>query len=364
MSKLIKTDFKNLYYRLNSKGLKVFVAVIYNDDKRYTKTLGILKIIQAKKQLKSFRLDIESQLNDFTFKDIFNEYISIAADLQSIKEIKTKISYFNNHLIKLHNKNIEHIKYSDCQTIINDIINKGLKPKTAKNIKAIIQVVFNFAIKQNYIDTNPATIVEIPKFDNRQYLKISFKQAKELVKQINLCTNEVIRDILILGLHGRRLGECLNLQWNQINLDDKVYSLPYQKNKAKRNMLFNMTNSLYSMFKNRYKFALDNETYSKDDYVFLNPKTLTKYSDISKTFKKVKKASGIEISDFRFHDFRHLLGTYTINELHQPIEAVSHTLGHTNIVTTQIYITKNQDTSREVCEEYLDLLNSRVNDVK
>ncbi len=356
MSTLHKTDIKNLYYRLNSKGLKVYVANIYKDDKRFSKTLGILKLIQAKKQLKLFRLDVESQVTDLTFKDVFNEYIELAANLQSQKEIKTKISYFNNHLVKLHNINIDHIKYSDCQTVINDILEKGLKPKTAKNIKADIQVVFNFAIKQNYIDSNPATIVDIPKFDNTQYLKISKLQAIELSKQIRLCENDVVRDIMILGLHGRRLGECLNLQWNQINLDDKVYSLPYQKNKAKRNMQFNMTNELYVMFKNRYKIALDDETYSKDDYVFLNPRTMTKYSDISKTFKKVKLASGIDIADFRFHDFRHLLGTYSINELHLPIESVSHALGHTNISTTQIYITKNKDTARVVGEQFLDLL--------
>ena len=356
MPKLIKTNYPNLYYRLNSKGLKVYVAIVTKDKKRYKKTLGILKLNQAKKQLNYFRLDIESQLSTFTFADVFKEYIDLSLHIQSKKQIDTNRYNFKNHLRSLHNKQIDHIRYSDCQAVINSVLNKGLKPKTAKNIKALIQVVFNFAIKQNYTDHNPALNVVIPKFDNKQYLKISLDQAKELVKQIYLCENSVVRDICIFGLHGRRLGECLDLQWFQVNLCDRTYSLPYQKNKAKRDMQFSLTDSLYDMFKNRYKIALDLDNHSPDDYVFLNPNTLTRYTDISKTFKKIKIASGINPSDFRFHDFRHLLGTYAINELHIPIEAVSHTLGHTNISTTEMYVTKDKDTARVVGESFLNYL--------
>jgi len=353
---LIKTDFKNLYYYYNSKKLKIYVAVIYKDKKRYKKTLGFINITKAKKELNLYRLDVENQSTELTFSDVFKEYMSISILLQSKGELKAKQSYFDNHIKSLHNININHIKYSDVQKVINDIIDKGLALKTAKNVKATIQVVFNFAIKQNYTEHNPATIVIIPSFDNKQYLKISIIQAKKLVENIFLCKNIPVRDIMILGLHGRRLSECLNMQWFQINLDEKFYSLPHQKNKAKKNMQFSMTDTLYSMFKNRYKIALDSDTYSSDDYVFLNPNTLTKYTDISRTFKKVKIASDIEISDFRFHDFRHLLGTYSINELNIPIELVSHTLGHTNIATTEIYITKNKTSSKTVNDSYLKLL--------
>jgi len=356
MAKLIKSNYPNLYYKINSKKLRIYIAIITIDKKRYKKTLGILTLTQAKRELKSFRLDIETQLSDLTFADIFNEYIDLVEPLQSKKQITTNRYNFKNHLQPLHLKQLAHIKYSDCQDIINSVLAKGLKPKTAKNIKGLIQVVFNFAIKQNYIDHNPATVVEIPRFDNKQYLKINISQAKELYKQIKLCSNTVIRDILIFGLHGRRLGECLNLQWYQINLDEKFVTLPYQKNKAKRDMQFAMTDELYDMFKERYKIALDDDTCSPSDYVFLNPQTFTKYTDISKTFNKIKLASGIEPLDFRFHDFRHLLGTYSINVLNLPIEAVSHTLGHTNITTTQMYVTKNKDTAKRVGESFIGLL--------
>ena len=363
MSDLVKTPFKNLYYRLNSQGLKVYIAMFYKDKKRYKKTLGVIKLVRAKKELKLYRLDVESQLTDLTYEDVFLEYVDSVRLLQTNKEIKTKISIFNNHLQKISKIDITHIKYMDCQKVINNALDNGLAPKTAKNIKAVIQVVFNFAIKQEYCDSNPATLIEIPKFDNKQYLKISINDAKELYRNILLCPNPVVRDIMILGFHGRRLSECLELQWYQINLDDKFYTLPYQKNKSKKHLEFSMTDTLYSMFKDRYKSALDNDMYSGDDYVFVNPNTLTKYTTITKSFKRVKINSGIPIEDFRFHDFRHLLGTYGINELHKTIEEVSHSLGHSGIEVTQIYVTKNKETAKNVCDSYLNFITSDCKDL-
>ena len=55
----------------------------------------------------------------------------------------------------------------------------------------------------------------------------------------------------------------------------------------------------------------------------------------------------------RLHDIRHLIGTYSINYLKIPIEQVSFTLGHTNIITTQKYITANVRKSKETIENLL-----------
>ncbi|RLA83629.1 MAG: hypothetical protein DRG78_03845 [Epsilonproteobacteria bacterium] len=363
MSKHIKTNIANLYYTITSKGLKNYIGMIYKDKQRYKRTFGTVKLIKAKKDLKNFRLEIINQLENFTFNDVFNEYITISKRLQSPKEIKTKLSINSNHLHILSYLNIESIKYTDCQKVINKALDKGLKPKTAKNIKAVIQVVFNFAIKQQYTDNNPATLIEIPKFDNKQYLKINKLQASELFKNILLFENKVIRDIMLFGFHARRLSECLTLQWYQVNLEDGFYTLPAQKNKSKKHLEFSMNDILLKMFKDRYKFALDNDQFSKDDYVFINQNTKTKYSSISKSFKRLKINSNIPVEDFRFHDFRHLFGTYAINELNKTIEEVSHTLGHSGIEVTQMYVTKDKNTSKRVCGDYIDFITSNIKDI-
>lgn len=56
----------------------------------------------------------------------------------------------------------------------------------------------------------------------------------------------------------------------------------------------------------------------------------------------------------RLHDIRHLIGTYSINVLELPIEKVSHALGHTNIETTQKYVTIKPETSKQVIEKIIN----------
>ncbi len=59
------------------------------------------------------------------------------------------------------------------------------------------------------------------------------------------------------------------------------------------------------------------------------------YWTMCKQLKKVIKDCGIEKS-ISYHSARHTFGTLALTK-GMPIESVSRVLGHTNIVTTQIY---------------------------
>ena len=69
----------------------------------------------------------------------------------------------------------------------------------------------------------------------------------------------------------------------------------------------------------------------EDNLVFPN----LNYWSICKPLKKVMKECGIT-KDISFHCSRHGFATLALSK-GMPIESVSRVLGHTNIVTTQIY---------------------------
>ena len=73
------------------------------------------------------------------------------------------------------------------------------------------------------------------------------------------------------------------------------------------------------------------ETNQEDNLVFPN----LNYWSICKPLKKVMKECGIT-KDISFHCSRHGFATLALS-MGMPIESVSRVLGHTNIVTTQIY---------------------------
>ncbi len=115
-------------------------------------------------------------------------------------------------------------------------------------------------------------------------------------------------------------------------------------------MIYKMSDELYIRLYKRYIVAKEQKRLN--DYVFINPMTYDKFKDLRKSWASLLKRNNLP--KIRLHDIRHLIGTYSINYLKIPIEQVSFTLGHTNIITTQKYITANIKKSQETIEILLN----------
>lgn len=290
-----------------------------------------------------------------TFDDLFVEYMEIVSPINSDKEFINKWNRYNNHIKPLiGDLELSNIKYKDCQKIVNEAIyTKELSPKTAKNINVIVQTVFNYAIRNEYTDKNPAQKVLFPKYDNKHNIDLSIEQIKSLITHTFNFPNPIHRDIFILALHGRRKEEILSLQWSQIDFALNVYHIPPTKNKSRKHDIHGMTTTMRNVLFSRFLEAKQNKDFSINDFVFLSSQTNTKFVDFRKPFQKLKSLAGIGAS-FRFHDFRHLLATYTINQKKQNIEFVSYALGHSSIEVTQKYITKDFNISAVVVNQLLE----------
>ena len=289
-----------------------------------------------------------------TLNQLFSEYIELIEPLQSEQTIRTKKGYYNKHMKeRFGEKCIKELKYKDFQLFVNDLLRSGLKPKTVKNIKDILQVLYKMAIKLEYITYNPLSDIELPKFDNKRHFHYSLEYQQKLIKAIKEFDEPIYKDIFFFLLHGRRLNEVLSLQWNMIDLNKMLYFIPAKINKAKQNMSYKMSKDLFERLSVHYHRAcIDQDTLIPKGYIFLNPKTGRKFVDLRKPWKRLLASQNLPHT--RIHDIRHLIGTYSINHLEIPIEKVSHTLGHTSIEITQKYITANPETSKEVFEKIID----------
>ena len=141
----------------------------------------------------------------------------------------------------------------------------------------------------------------------------------------------------------------MSLRWSDVNLKTKTYVIPFQINKAKRDMIYSMSDELYKRLLKRYIAAKQNN--QLNSYVFINPATGSKFVDLRRSWNSLLKRNNLP--KIRLHDIRHLIGTYCINYLKLPIEQVSFTLGHTNIITTQKYITANIKQSKNTIENLM-----------
>lgn len=282
--------------------------------------------------------------------ELFKNYLEFYELLLSPTTLRSDIATYNKHFKKsLGLKNVKDINFIEIQKFCNDLIKQNYKIKTVKNILAKLRVIFKFAIKMELIDKNPCELVELPKFDNKRYFDYSVNLQKRFIKAI--VTNQGYNaDIFFFLLHGRRKNEVLSLKWQDINLKTKTYEIPALINKAKRNMIYSMSDDLYVRLYKRYIKAKNNN--DLNNYIFINPNTNTKFKDLRKSWNSLLKRNNLP--KIRLHDIRHLVATYSINYLNLPVEQVSFTLGHTNITTTQRYITTDIKNSKKTIESLIN----------
>ena len=71
------------------------------------------------------------------------------------------------------------------------------------------------------------------------------------------------------------------------------------------------------------------------EYVFTNPATGTRYTDVKKSFSPACREAGI--TNFTFHDLRHTFGT-RLADAGVDVVKIKELMGHASIVTTMRYI--------------------------
>ena len=288
--------------------------------------------------------------------DLFDKYIAHIEVLHSSQTLKTNIAYYNKHIKPIFgSKQLKQINYLDIQLFCNDLIKKEYKIKTVKNILSIIKVLFKFAIKLNLIDKNPSLDIELPKFDNTRYFNFPISVQQDFIRAIKDYKEPIYSDIFFFLLHGRRRGEVLNLTWDMVDLDQRLYYIPAKINKAKRNMSYKMTDELHSrLYKIYLHTCIEQNTKYPKGYIFVNPYTKNKFKDLRKAWQRFLKTYNLPY--IRLHDIRHLIGTYSINYLDLPIEHISYALGHTNIEVTQKYVTVKPQISKDVIDKIFNSL--------
>ena len=281
--------------------------------------------------------------------ELFNNYIEFYELILRKHTLESDISTYKKHIASsLGEKDVSDISFLDIQRLCNGLIKADYKIKTVKNILAKLHVIFKFAQKLELIAKNPCDFVELPKFDNKRYFDYPLSVQRQFIKAI--CENEVdSADIFFFLLHGRRKNEVLSLRWSDVNLKTRTYVIPFQINKAKRDMIYSMSDELYKRLLKRYIAAKQNN--QLNSYVFVNSATGSKFVDLRRSWNSLLKRNNLP--KIRLHDIRHLIGTYCINYLKLPIEQVSFTLGHTNIITTQKYITANIKQSKNTIENLI-----------
>lgn len=266
-----------------------------------------------------------------TFKEIKTLWLS------SIKE-KILPETFKNIVINLKhfeilNENkISDIKLFQLQKIFNDMdYSRGYK----SNCKSVLNRIFNFALKNDFIDSNKVQFVELGKKNIVVERKIFTRDEINILWQ-NLKVNNVYI-ILILIYTGMRIGELLALKVCDIDLNNKVIYIRKSKTSSGIRTI-PIPDKILSLF-------IENIFYENEYFILSKNLTPLSYMTFKYRFNVLLEKLGIQ--KHTIHDTRHTFATM-LNNADANSTSIIKLIGHSDFsITENVYTHKDVEELRK-----------------
>lgn len=279
----------------------------------------------------------EDRIKIPTLKQAWEDFVEIKKNQLSPNTLVSYTTFINKWILSkpiLAKTSIDKVTTKQLQSIVNNILEQGKSPRTAKSVKETLRPMFKQYVLAGTLRSNPADLIQIPKFDNEVNVDLSDEKTKELYDALYDYPIEPFRSIFIWLSHGRRQNEILSLQWEDINFNNNTYTIKFENNKVRKSMTYKLTDVLLE--------TLNNTGIKKSGYIFHSITDENKKMNkgtIRNHWEKVLKELDIQI---RMHDLRHLIGG-TLVSSGKTLEQVASVLGHTSTSVTKRYSKVRQE---------------------
>ena len=249
---------------------------------------------------------------------------------------------------------------------------RGLSPKTVKNVHGIFHKALQQAVKIGYLRFNPADACELPRMEKKELHPLDEEEAKAFLKAIKGHRHEVLYNVALFT--GLREGELLGLMWDCVDFKHGTITVKRQlRREQKKGGQYYMTTPkngqprtitparwVMQLLRAHQRVQAERRLkagpfWTEQGLVFSNELGgYLSYRPAYDCFKRIVATIGRP--DARFHDLRH---TYAVNALRagDDIKTVQGNLGHaTAAFTLDVYghVTEQmkQDSARRM-EHYI-----------
>lgn len=275
------------------------------------------------------------QLKFILLSEFSKEYFQFVQDNLSKKYLKDIKTTFKKLTESTGDIPLQKVTNRLIEQFISDVF-KASKHQARKHY-ATLRSAFNKSITWDYLSANPITGIKSPKVPQNNP---SFIDERELNQILSFVECNELKDIYVLAFHtGMRLGEIINLQWNQVQFDERIIRVINSEEfttKGKKERVIPINNNLYSLLHNRLPKVIDIQG---KDYVFNKNGFRFNGDYVSKKFKKAVRDAAKEFSissKLHLHDLRHSFAS-NLAKNGVSLFIIKELLGHKDFKTTQIY---------------------------
>ena len=238
-----------------------------------------------------------------TLVDVTAEYISgkerAGRRPRTIIDARSKVERFVNTIDK---KNIHEVMTADVEDWLNS---QGFTPATRSSYRRAMIGLFNYAVKRKYIPENPALAIETVAFDQAVPDVMDLADVRKILRTAEKHCPELVPYLSIGFFAGLRTAELEGLQWEQIDLDERIITVTPATAKKRRMRHLDIAENLLDWLQ-----------------PYWNPSGSVYYS--RRDFRRVRELAGV---DWARNVMRHSFASYALADT-QDAAKVSLMLGH------------------------------------
>ena len=258
-------------------------------------------------------------------------------------------------------KKIDKITSSDVLAVLMPIWNE--KPETAKRIKQRIGTVLKWAIAQGWREDNPAQSIDsaLPKGNKvvKHHKSLPYKDVSGAIDKIknSKATSHTKFALEVLILTALRSGEVRNAKWDEVDLDNQVWTIPPERMKKRKEHNVPLSPRCVEIFKEALTLKNDD---IKTGYIFTNQTTGKPLTDV--TLSKLVRELKINCVP---HGFRSSFRVWASEQTHIPREVCEFALAHVvGDAAEQAYQRSDLfDKRRNLMEMWSQYLNKQENNI-
>lgn len=272
---------------------------------------------------------------------------TIAAYLTDIAKLDQYLEFANKQY------DVKEITNADVKLFISWVNELGMQASTQARVISGLKSFFNFMLLENVIVEDPTLLIEMPRIAKKLPDTLSVEEINALIDAIDASKPEGLRNKAILEVLygcGLRVSELVSLKISNLFPEEQYLKVIGKGNKERIVPIGQTALKLLKIYLEEIRVHIaikkDNE-----NYVFLN-RLGTALSRISvfNIVKEMAEKAGIN-KTVSPHTFRHSFATHLI-EGGADLRAVQEMLGHSSIITTEIYTHINRDYLKSIITEF------------
>src|SRR2546427_3901212 len=260
------------------------------------------------------------QLGRMPFKDFAQMYLERAGPL--LKSIRTERNRVLAWAREFGTRPLGQITRTEIEAWRRERMSK-CRPATINRDLSRLRHMLNIAVEWELLEESPMKGMKFLRENNARTRYLSVGECHRL---IDSCMAPHIRAIVTVALHtGMRLGEILNLRWQDLDLSSGFILVRDSKNgQARQVPMDSMISTLLRSW----------PRLSDQDIVFTSVLTGGRIVDVRTGFLNACKRAGL--TDLHFHDLRHTFASQFVMS-GGSLYTCQRVLGHKSITMTQRY---------------------------